>query len=368
MAGTPDDETYRYKVALAETASELVCRLTLDLPIDPVFAEDGCVYERKAIEEYIARASPRANGTLGVVSPMTGVAMGARLVPATQYSTMIKGMLQSGALAGQRATRYLERQRQFDAVQRAHCEADSGSAEAMHLLGRWHRHGEMGLTKDPYAGFCWFKRAAAAGHIQAMASIGIHHLKGSFVPQNIARAMHYLIRAADLGSDQACFWLGYAFATGKFNAPEDHELCALSGHQTLLQGYMLPGACMHQYACLDDAPSLGIRRANEALCCQCAARPATTTSCPPIVVHRARFWLSKMPSCTIVHALEENRERAATWLRNHPGGADEEGHGLEYDSTSDAVSRPSTARSRGTDAATDGGASTCSRVPPRHCS
>ena len=44
-------EFRRHKSATEEAFAELVCPITFSLPVDPVIAEDGKVYERSAIEE-----------------------------------------------------------------------------------------------------------------------------------------------------------------------------------------------------------------------------------------------------------------------------------------------------------------------------
>eukprot|EP00727_Mastigamoeba_balamuthi_P000763 m51a1_g10684 hypothetical protein (1658) ;mRNA; r:98094-104684 len=60
------------EAAAAEVPREYVCPITMDLMADPVFAEDGFVYEGAAIRRWLG-----SHGT----SPMTGAAMGATLVP-----------------------------------------------------------------------------------------------------------------------------------------------------------------------------------------------------------------------------------------------------------------------------------------------
>ena len=56
-----------------ETAAEVVCALTQELPVDPVIAEDGQVYERSSIEEWLKRHKK---------SPITREEMGTKLLPA----------------------------------------------------------------------------------------------------------------------------------------------------------------------------------------------------------------------------------------------------------------------------------------------
>ena len=69
-------ETKRFKSAIEDSAAEFVCPITQELPLDPVMAADGRVYERSAIEEWIAKGNGK--------SPSTNEKMGTKLLPALQ--------------------------------------------------------------------------------------------------------------------------------------------------------------------------------------------------------------------------------------------------------------------------------------------
>ena len=93
-AAEAQDETAqlrRHKSATEEAFAEVVCPITHSLPIDPVTAEDGNVYERSAIEEWLKWQRK---------SPMTNLAMSTRLQPALRVKNMIRVMVASGALTG----------------------------------------------------------------------------------------------------------------------------------------------------------------------------------------------------------------------------------------------------------------------------
>ena len=47
------DSCKRLRSAVDESLTHLVCAITQELPLDPVTAEDGNVYERSAIEEWL---------------------------------------------------------------------------------------------------------------------------------------------------------------------------------------------------------------------------------------------------------------------------------------------------------------------------
>lgn len=85
--GTAQEST-RQKSAINEAAAELVCPITFALPLDPVTAEDGKVYERSAIEEWLRKHER---------SPVTNVPMGTRLFAAPHAKSVIRSMVKSGA-------------------------------------------------------------------------------------------------------------------------------------------------------------------------------------------------------------------------------------------------------------------------------
>ena len=78
---------------LTDVAEELTCPITCALVVEPVTAEDGFLYERSAIEDWVRR--PR-QGPLK--SPRTNAPMGPRLLEAVQVRNIIRRMEQSGAI------------------------------------------------------------------------------------------------------------------------------------------------------------------------------------------------------------------------------------------------------------------------------
>ena len=97
----PETEKHskRFKVmeqCVDDTAEELVCPITFELPVDPVTAEDGRVYERRAIEAWIARPGE-------LKSPTANTPMGPRLFPAKQVRNVIERMVRTGAISGPKA-------------------------------------------------------------------------------------------------------------------------------------------------------------------------------------------------------------------------------------------------------------------------
>ena len=63
------------KTTLHSIADEYLCPITQELPIDPVMAEDGRIYERLAIMEWLGRNRQ---------SPITREPMGINLIRSPQ--------------------------------------------------------------------------------------------------------------------------------------------------------------------------------------------------------------------------------------------------------------------------------------------
>jgi len=78
------EENKKFRSAIDAVADDWGCPITCELPVDPVVAEDGRVYEQAAIQEHIDKQGA------GLKSPMTNVAMGPRLFPSAQARSTIE--------------------------------------------------------------------------------------------------------------------------------------------------------------------------------------------------------------------------------------------------------------------------------------
>ena len=86
--------TKRMRTSMNAIADEWVCPITQELPHDPVTAEDGNIYEREAITDWLKRQQR---------SPINGNLMGTRLLPTAQVRNTIEHLVRSGAIDGDRA-------------------------------------------------------------------------------------------------------------------------------------------------------------------------------------------------------------------------------------------------------------------------
>lgn len=103
----------RYKLLVDDVVTEWMCPITQELPIDPVTAEDGHVYEREAIAKHIQLGC--CDGA-SLKSPMTNLPMGDRLLSSAQARNTIEKLVRSGAITGERAAKWVERLQDEDFV------------------------------------------------------------------------------------------------------------------------------------------------------------------------------------------------------------------------------------------------------------
>lgn len=209
----------RFKNAIEESAAEFVCPITQELPLDPVMAADGRVYEREAIKEWLAKGNGK--------SPSTNESMGSKLLPAIQVKNMISSMVKSGALSGDIVESWQMRIGEEEHFQGLLAEAEAGDADKMCDVGNAYYFGRHGVKTDELKAHRWYKRAADAGCARGLYYLAICHVTDGIgcEPSN-ALAVHYYTRAAEMGQRGSACKLGQAFANGKLGLPKDLDLAA----------------------------------------------------------------------------------------------------------------------------------------------
>jgi TPR repeat protein len=198
-----------------EMADEWVCPITTELPLEPVTAEDGHIYERSAIEELI-----RVKGA-SLKSPLTNEKMGSRLMPCTQARNTIEKLMRSGAISGDKAERWLERLSDEELVKATRAKAEGGDKDAIHDLANWYCHGEHGLAEDLHAMVRFCEQGAKLDHPPCIALLGEAYFYGVGIEENQVYGSHLLTQAAMMGSAYACSYLGEWHYDGEHGVPTD---------------------------------------------------------------------------------------------------------------------------------------------------
>ena len=207
--------------SIKDVAAEYVCPLTLELPVDPVMAKDGRIYERSHILAWLSR-----NAT----SPVTREPMGTELTPVPIIRNSIEKLVSSGAIEGDIAEAWQKASAKKRAdemlVKETRAKAEGGEGDAMYLLGAWYQLGMNGLAKDKAQARAWYERSAAARDPRGLATFGSCLLVGELGdggPQDNALGLVNVTEAAHLGSDLGAYLLGRGFFAGDWGLPEDHR-------------------------------------------------------------------------------------------------------------------------------------------------
>ena len=211
---------------------DLTCAITWELPVDPVFAEDGRVYERYDIEKHIKIKEDLGHA---VTSPMTSEPMGTKLVAAIQHKNVIGTLVEDGSITGELADKWKERSKLTQVGLKWLREADDGDADSMYNVAMCHFDGHRGFTKDLNLFFEWMMKAHEAGDVCATASIGKAYFFGQGCEKCNSLGMIYTAMAAGKGSDMASYYLGMSLANGWFNWPVN-EAEAIKWLQTCVDG------------------------------------------------------------------------------------------------------------------------------------
>ena len=205
------EQANKFKKAMDEGITEFLCPITQELPIDPVTAEDGRVYERSAIEEWLEQNEK---------SPHTNEPMGKKLLPALQVKNMIAALVKSGALSGDKCAAWTQKLEQEKNVEGWRQRAEAGDVQAMARLAEWYRDGN-GVNQDHSAHFMWAKRAADLEDPWGMTQLGQAYLDGRGTAKNLSTGLIKLAEAATLGSEHACYVLAWIYHGGNCNVGKD---------------------------------------------------------------------------------------------------------------------------------------------------
>ena len=252
-------------------ATELMCPIRHELPIEPVVAEDGRIYEKAAIEGWLSRKQK---------SPMTNLAMGTHLTPVICVKNAISNLVCSGALDSDKAMEW----QQKDRLERMHRAAEGGDAKAMFTLRLWYASGEwqQNMTNMDVGRL---NRAAEAGDANAMFKLGLWYFKrGVRLKSGIRRTGEDLLWTAYVyDSDCACYILGCL------------ELYGLGS-----SGYDVQQNAIQAECCFNQIPACNVKYNR----------------------WQAAHYFFRIPSCKFKQLRVELKQEVAAWLRAEDAESD----------------------------------------------
>lgn len=201
----------RTRDLMESISDEYLCPITHELPFDPVTAMDGRVYEREAIEKWLH---------VKKMSPVTTEPMKGNLVPAFQARNAIEKMVMSGEVSVDKADAWKRKRKDETNFQLYEKMARDGEVDAMNITASFYRDGK-GVKTDLSKAFHWMKIASSKNDARATTGLAIAYLDGQGVKRNVPRGLILLGRASELGSEHACYVLGWSYMNGYHNLGED---------------------------------------------------------------------------------------------------------------------------------------------------
>jgi len=207
-------EEKKAKKISANSVTALLCPISKELMVDPVFCHDGYNYERECMQGWYDE-SPDQNK---VKSPMTLLMM--KKIPLAtnnSYTAHLEYLIDNNVI---RATEpavveYKSKQYRMKLEQRA----SNNNAAALLELGSNYMVGTNGYGKNPKKAVKFFTKATLLENVVATASLAECMLKGIGIEQRNVEGIMRATEAACNGSDHACYLLAMANANGSNDLP-----------------------------------------------------------------------------------------------------------------------------------------------------
>jgi hypothetical protein len=202
-------------------AEELLCPISLELPLEPVVAEDGRIYELQVIQKHISSSDDEK-----LKSPVTNKPMGPKLVPCLQIKNIIEKAIESGEITGDLADNWNTKRSTKQEFHGWLAKADKGDAHAMVEVAKAYTFGLLGCDKNLEQGRDWWRKAAEADHTWGLTFRAYVLLTVQDTAESVPLRTHGIIQltqAAERGSDLACFLLGMLYADGNEMLPQSKK-------------------------------------------------------------------------------------------------------------------------------------------------
>ena len=218
-----DENLKRMKASIESSLENFVCLISHQLPINPVTAMDGKVYERSEIEKWI---QTKRYARRHVTSPATNMEMDDTLIPAPHVYSTIQTLIESNQIESDIANCWLSRVAKNEKVKKKvakmRARVNIGDSDAMFILGLWYEKGDKGLPKDLRQSAEWYKKSSDKHNPSGMFFYGVYLVNGRGGTIENSAVGHVLIgRAASEGSSFACYKLGKWYLEGVLGFPKD---------------------------------------------------------------------------------------------------------------------------------------------------
>lgn len=100
--------------------------------------------------------------------------------------------------------------------------AEGGCVNSIRQLGLLYRHGnDNGMEINHQRALYWFKHGSRHDDPVCVARLALLYMKGIGTTWQPTQGLMLMMRAATLGSEHACAFLGEGYAFGKYTMPKD---------------------------------------------------------------------------------------------------------------------------------------------------
>lgn len=206
----------KFRKIIKDGADEFLCPITQELPVDPVIAGDGRVYERAAITKWL-------NTNSDTKSPYTNEPMERMLLPAIQVKNLIRSMVQSGEVSDDKSCSWKKKLAEEQDVENMKRRAEEGDTTAMKYLAKWYSVGFNGLKVDYAESYKWIKHAADHDDPEGISDLGFRVYHGLGTTQDTTLGNMLCIQAATMGVDYSCWLLTQRYLSHSEGLSRDLE-------------------------------------------------------------------------------------------------------------------------------------------------
>ena len=199
-------------------AAELICPIIQDLPVEPVMAADGGIYNRPDISKWFRTSSK---------SPITNQDIPKTLIPVPRIRNQIEALVESGDLSDEQVKSWKARVAEAESmkaeVENLHLRCQKNERTAMMTLALFYSKGMKGLEPDQEKAVSLWKSASELGSASAHVNIGLHLLSGSGIEKSVSNALVHITQGMMLGSEFGCYILATVYLFGKLGVKKEYN-------------------------------------------------------------------------------------------------------------------------------------------------
>ncbi len=210
--------------AFDNVVAMLTCPISRRLPLKPVVAADGRMYERESIQAWFQHGNTDGHMLDKRRSPMTNAPMGTSLVDCCQHvGRIIECVADSGCIEEELRDEYVEAQmrEERERLELLKRRVKRGEGEAALALAKIYSLGSRYTARNERKRVYWLEKGRPI-HCTCECILGYLYVRGSEeVEANYVAAVQLLQSACDRGSEHAAYYMGQLFAAGECGLKKD---------------------------------------------------------------------------------------------------------------------------------------------------